>query len=77
MGFVNYLAENAFEESLILAERLNKNSIESMRLTKQMINNISNLSVKQAVNHCINLNAISRSSEDFIKGIESFLNKDK
>ncbi len=76
IGFVNYLAEDVIDESLNLTQRLNKNSIESMRLTKQMIHNISNLSVREAVNHCIGLNTISRSTTDFKKGIDSFLKKD-
>ncbi|MDP2366261.1 MAG: enoyl-CoA hydratase/isomerase family protein [Ignavibacteria bacterium] len=77
IGFVNYLADDVLNESINLAERLNKNSVESIRLTKQMINKISNLSVKDAVNYCINLNVISRSTDDFKNGIDSFLNKDK
>lgn len=77
IGFVNYLAENVWDEALNIAERLNKNSIESMRMTKQMMINISNLSVKEAVNYCIKLNVISRSTDDFKNGISSFLNKEK
>jgi methylglutaconyl-CoA hydratase len=77
IGFVNYLAEDVLYESLNLAERLNKNSTESMRMTKQMINNVSNLSVKDAVNYCIGLNVISRTTDDFNDGIKSFLNRDK
>jgi len=77
IGFVNYLSENVFQESLSLAEKLNKNSLQSIKETKQMINQISNLSVREAVNHCINLNVISRSTEDFKNGIASFLNKEK
>lgn len=76
IGFVNYLADDVIDESLNLAERLNKNSAESIRLTKQMIYNVSNLSVREAVNHCINLNVISRSTDDFKNGIKSFLNKE-
>ena len=77
IGFVNYFAEDVLSESIKLTERLNKNSSESIRLTKQMIHNISNFSVREAVNHCIGLNTISRSTVDFKKGIDSFLNKDK
>ena len=76
IGFVNYLAEDVLNESINLADRLNKNSVESLRMTKQMINNVSNLTVVDAVNHCINLNVISRSTEEFKDGIISFLNKD-
>jgi len=77
IGFVNYLAEDVMDESLKLADKINRNSVESTRLTKQMINTISNLSVNEAVNHCIGLNTISRSTADFKKNIDSFLNKDK
>ena len=77
IGFANYISENVLDESLNLAERLNRNSVESLRLTKQMINDLSNLTVREAVNHCIGLNTISRSTTDFKKGIDSFLNKDK
>ncbi len=77
LGFVNYLAEDVLDESLKLAEKLNGNSVESIRLIKQMINTISKFSVQEAVNHCIGLNTISRSTQDFKKGINSFLNKDK
>jgi methylglutaconyl-CoA hydratase len=77
IGFVNYLTEDIIDESLKLADKLNRNSVESIRLTKQMINTISNLSVNEAVNHCIGLNTISRSTANFKKGIDSFLNKDK
>ena len=77
IGFVNNLAEDVLDESLKLAEKLNSNSAESIRSIKQMINTISTLSVQEAVNHCIGLNTISRSTTDFKKGIDSFLNKDK
>jgi len=33
--------------------------------------------VREAVNQCVGLNTISRSSDDFKNGIKSFLNKDK
>ncbi len=77
IGFVNNLAEDVLDESFKLAEKLNANSVESIRLIKQMINTISNFSIQEAVNHCIGLNTISRSTSDFKKGIDSFLNKDK
>jgi len=77
IGFANYLAEDVLDESLRLAGKLNGNSVESIRSIKQMIKTISNLSVEEAVNHCIGLNTISRSTADFKNGIDSFLNKDK
>src|SRR5574338_109300 len=77
IGYANYLSKDVITESINLANRLNKNSIESLRLTKQMIINISNLKAEEAVEHCIYLNTISRSSDDFKLGIENFLSKDK
>ena len=77
IGFANYLAENVIEEALKLSEKLNKNSMISLIQSKKMVNQISNLSVRDSINHCINLNVISRSTEDFNNGIKSFLSKDK
>jgi methylglutaconyl-CoA hydratase len=77
IGLVNYLAENVLDEAMKLSEKINSNSAASLKMTKAMISNISNLSAREAVEHCISLNTISRSTEDFKKGIVSFLNKDK
>lgn len=77
IGFVNYLSENVFDFALDISGRLSKNSSESMKMTKRMLNRISNLSVKDAVDYTINLNTISRSTNDFKKGLEKFLAKDK
>jgi methylglutaconyl-CoA hydratase len=77
IGFVNYLSDNVMDYSLILSDKLSKYSVESMMMTKNMLKNISNLSVHEAVDYCINLNTICRSTNDFKKGIETFLNKDK
>jgi hypothetical protein len=46
-----------------------------MHYTKNMIHSISNLNVNEAVDYCIRLNTISRSTEDFKKGLDNFLNK--
>lgn len=76
IGLVNYLSENVLDYAFQLSEKINKSSLESIKMTKEMIHNISNLSATDAVNYCINLNTISRSSSDFKKGIDSFLKKD-
>ncbi len=75
LGLVDYLAEDALTEAKSFANKLIVNSSLSMKLTKKMISDISNLNVKDAVDYCIRLNTISRSSEDFKKGIENFLLK--
>jgi len=75
LGLANYLTENVMEEAITFANKLLSNSQISYSLTKQMINNISALSVEDAVNYCINLNTISRAHEDFKERIKKFLNK--
>ncbi len=75
IGFVNYLANNSMKDALALSEKLMKNSSFSMKLTKQMVHSVGNLNVDEAVDYCIRLNTISRSAEDFKKGLENFLNK--
>jgi methylglutaconyl-CoA hydratase len=75
LGFVNYLTENVHAFSFELANQLLKNSDFSMQFTKKMLNDVSQLTVEKAVEYCIQLNAISRTSEDFKKGLASFLNK--
>jgi len=74
-GLVNYLTGNALTFSFELANNLLKNSDFSMQFTKKMINDLSIMPVEKAVEYCIELNAISRTSEDFKNGLSSFLNK--
>jgi methylglutaconyl-CoA hydratase len=75
VGFVNYLYNNALEGAIEVASNILKNSSFSMKETKSMIDSVSGLSVHNAVHYCVRLNAISRSSEDFKNGLESFLKK--
>ena len=77
IGFANYLSEDVLKEAEVLSENLNRNSLGSIKQTKQMINAISNLNVRDAVNYCLNLNTISRQSDDFKKGLSDFLKEDK
>ena len=75
LGLVDYLSENVISDAYIFAENLNTNSSFSISLTKDLIRNISNMKVHDAVNYCIRLNTISRSSEDFKIGLNKFLTK--
>lgn len=76
IGFVNYLSDNVLSEAINISNELNKNSSLSMSLTKKMIHSISEMQLQSAIDFCINLNVISRTSEDFIKGIQKFLSKE-
>jgi methylglutaconyl-CoA hydratase len=75
LGLADYIAENVMKESIALLNKLLSNSLTSYSLIKQMIQNISAMSIDDAVNYCVRLNTISRSSEDFKERIKKFLNK--
>ncbi len=74
IGLVNFLSENTMQDALILAKKLSENSMYSVSLTKEIINNISNLNIDDAVKYCVNINTISRNAEDFKNGISNFIN---
>lgn len=75
MGFVNYLHNNALSGALEVASKLKMNSLLSIKMTKGMITKISNLSIDEAVDYCIGLNTISRTTQDFKEGLNNFLSK--
>lgn len=61
---------NQFAQTLII-----QNSSQSMQLTKQLINEVQNLKLEDALNFAANQNAKARATDDCKKGIASFLNK--
>lgn len=75
LGLADYISENVIAESVAFTNKLLSNSLTSYSHTKQMIQNISTMSIDDAVNYCVRLNTISRSSEDFKERIKKFLNK--
>jgi methylglutaconyl-CoA hydratase len=74
-GFADILSGNVLNDSFILAEKISRNSLTSLKMIKKMISSISNLTVEEAVKYSIELNTISRSSGDFKEGLNNFLNK--
>ncbi len=75
IGFANYLSNNALEFSLDLSSRFRINSATSIKMTKELIRKVSGLSVEDAVEYSVSLNTISRTTEDFEKGLNIFLTK--
>ena len=61
---------NQFAQTMIT-----QNSAQSMLLTKQLIHEVQNLSLNEALNLAANQNAKARATDDCKKGIASFLNK--
>lgn len=54
-----------------------KNSIQSMTMTKQMIAQVQEMSLTDGLDHAAALNAQARANDDCKKGIGAFLNKEK
>lgn len=61
---------NQFAQNLI-----NQNSAQSMQLTKQLINEVQNLTIGDALTLAATQNAKARATADCKKGISAFLNK--
>lgn len=72
---VNYLSDNLIHDSLELAFKLNSFSEEAFSLTKQLINKVINLNFDNAINLAAQTNTVSRYTDDFITGLNNFLNK--
>ena len=62
----------AFAQKLIL-----NNSAQSMASTKQMIADLPQMGLIEALDFAVEMNAKARSTEDCQKGISAFLNKEK
>ena len=54
-----------------------KNSGQSMALTKRMIAEVQSLNLEEGLDYAAKMNASARESDDCKKGISSFLNKEK
>jgi methylglutaconyl-CoA hydratase len=77
-GLVNFLtAQEQLESSVIdFAQKLiQNNSLQSMELTKKMIAEIQSLPLSEALDYATSMNARARTTEDFKKGIQAFLEK--
>lgn len=80
IGLINYIVDKEKIESEVLefSHRLiHTNSSNSMELTKQMMASIQSLPLEDALTFASTMNAKARASEDCIKGIQAFLNKEK
>ena len=80
IGLVNTIAskETLGHEVYTFAQRLiTTNSATSMEYTKQMIASVQSLSLEDALTFASAMNAKARASDDCIKGIQAFLNKEK
>jgi methylglutaconyl-CoA hydratase len=78
-GLISHIfpAEHLAAETEKFAKHLVKsNSANSMALTKTLLNSVQEMSVEEGLNLAAEMNAKVRASEDCIKGINAFLNKE-
>lgn len=75
IGLVDIVSNDALKEAVELADKLNLNSHESIKQTKNLIRTIKNLDHREAVRISQKYNVISRTTEEFRTGIDKFLNK--
>jgi methylglutaconyl-CoA hydratase len=57
------------------AQTLAANSSSGMALTKQLLADVYSMSLEAALNHACSMNAVARTTDDFKRGIASFLDK--
>ncbi|MFC5284718.1 enoyl-CoA hydratase/isomerase family protein [Pedobacter alpinus] len=80
IGLVNYISATSDLEKDVLqfAEKLCKTtSSQSIALTKQLINQVQDKSLSEALDFAAEMNAHARATNDCKKGIQAFLNKEK
>lgn len=77
MGFVNYVVEQQMLDSYTnqLCDSLNQLPSSSVMLTKEMFKNISSMGFEAALEYAVDLNTLTRMSEDCKNGIKKFLTK--
>ncbi len=80
IGMINYVVGVDELDSMVAQlarEIVTKTSPQAVRLTKRLLADIEPLAIEEAMRHAASFNAIARTTDDFRKGIESFLNKQK
>lgn len=74
-GIVDFICSNPLNEAKNYADRLNSNSQESIKFIKSMKRYFEFSSVDNEIKYLLELNAISRSTDDFKNGLLKFLSK--
>ncbi len=80
MGLVHEIVSGEKLEKHVMdfATRLiHSNSSHAMMITKQMITKLHSLSLQESLSIAADMNARARESDDFKRGINAFLNKEK
>jgi methylglutaconyl-CoA hydratase len=77
LGLATLVADNADLDATVaeVAGKLAANSSSAITLTKEILRNIADMSLDAALHYACSANAIARTTEDFQRGIASFLHK--
>jgi methylglutaconyl-CoA hydratase len=77
IGFVNYVVDEYMLESYTekLCECLNELPSRSVMLTKEMFKNVSSMSFESALEYAVDMNALTRMTDECKNGIKRFLTK--
>ncbi|MBS1516558.1 MAG: enoyl-CoA hydratase/isomerase family protein [Bacteroidetes bacterium] len=79
IGFVNYVTGAGELEDLTMkiCRDLNKLPVSSIGLTKEMFRNVSSMSFESSLDYAVDMNAITRMTEECRNGVRNFLTKIK
>lgn len=80
LGLINYsVPSNDLDKFTrdLAEELLNNVSATSIELTKKLLASVETMSLDDAIEFAVSLNALSRHTDDLKKGIRAFLNKEK
>jgi methylglutaconyl-CoA hydratase len=79
MGLINHSVSSSDVDSKVseICDMLKKNSVSSIKLTKEMFSGISGMDFEKALEYACDLNAITRMTPDCKAGIAKFLSKNK
>ncbi len=77
LGLITSVVDDSALDSEVqrAAELLAANSSSGMMLTKAILADVYNMSLEAALDHACAINAITRTTEDFKRGVASFLSK--
>ncbi len=74
-GIVDFISSNPLEEAEKFADKLNSNSQESIQFIKSIKKFFEFSSIDNSVKYLLELNALSRTTDDFKDGLLKFLSK--
>lgn len=79
IGFINYVtSQNGLEKfTMDISTSINNMPMSSLALTKEMFRNISSMSFESALEYAVDLNAITRMTEECKHGVMTFLSGSK